>query len=68
MITATEGTIGFVADMKKDRERKRWAWYVGYQEGFGDVPGFHAWNLYRAIPGHPEGSTVAESTLDAAIF
>ncbi len=37
--------------------------YVGYQAGFGRVPGQHLYNLKIDLPGHPKGSTVSERTL-----
>lgn len=40
---------------------------LGFQPGFGGVRGFWLWNLRKAIPGHPAGSTVSQQTLDAAL-
>lgn len=38
---------------------------AGFQEGFGDIPGFSVWLLLRDIPGHPKHSTVSAATLNA---
>lgn len=48
--------------------RLQHAEYKGYQEGCAEIPGFHLWNLRHDIPGHPAGSTVAQSTLDRHLF
>lgn len=37
--------------------------YLGEQQGWGDQPGFHLYNLTAPIPGHPAGSTVSGDTL-----
>lgn len=42
--------------------------YQGFQEGYGDIPGFHLYNLTEDIPGHPKGSTVGRETLAKAGF
>lgn len=47
--------------------RDQFATYHSFQPGFEDIPGFHQYNLIRAIPGHPVGSTVSEATLDRAV-
>lgn len=41
--------------------------FCGYQED-GKGGRFELWTLRKAIPGHPKGSTVARSTLEAYLF
>lgn len=44
------------------------AFYVGWQEGSQQVPGFSLYTLIEEIPGHPQWSTVSDKTLEAAGF
>lgn len=39
------------------------ATYLGFQEGFGSVHGFHLFNLTADVTGHPTGSTVSDGEL-----
>lgn len=48
------------------RNVKATSYHIGFQEGAGEIPGFHLYNLLVAIPGHCAGSTVTEKTLRAA--
>lgn len=44
-------------------EAKMNAEYIGFQEGFEDIPGLHLFNI--VAPGDPmDGTTVEEKTLD----
>ena len=44
------------------------AYFIGRQEGSDGIADFDLYNLTEDIPGHPEGSTVTRSTLEAAGF
>lgn len=44
------------------------AYYIGRQEGGRGIEDLDLYNLTEDIPGHPKGSTVARSTLEAAGF
>ncbi len=59
--TATIPTIDFEARIRE------YATCLGWQsDGCGG--GVMLWNLIRDIPGHPEGSTVAQATVEKAII
>lgn len=52
---------------RRNHVRRLHATYCGFQED-GKGGGFELWNLLHDIPGHPEGSTVTQATLDESIW
>lgn len=61
--------FGWAAVESKEATRRRYAYYLGYQEGLTPWDGLHLWNLKETLgPDLVAGTTVSEQTLDAAIF